>query len=211
MRGAVRNRGRNEDGKTNDVNDLHSFRGYAADVGLSRSRATAQQTSGNMLGTYEIQLLRFCTSCCQRLRSSGIRGTSTKLKQPSETTGIKHLRCRLCCARRFATSQAFALAYRRNTASVSSATWAVLGCRVASSPSDAARSVSLDFSTSAAVERCDGCCRVFDGRSTFRSKRAFSCPNAGQVARRRTMRDATQGVCCLIFTPSAQDVAALSV
>ena len=82
-----------------------------------------------------------CGSVPRVARSSGIRGTSTKLKQPSETTGIKHLRCRLCCARRFATSQAFAPAYRRKTASVSSATWAVLGCRVAPSPSDEERSL----------------------------------------------------------------------
>ena len=49
---------------------------------------------------------------------------------------IIHLRCYLCCARRLATSQALAPAYRRSTSSVSSATLAVLDGRVASSPSD---------------------------------------------------------------------------
>ena len=87
---------------------------------------------------------------------------------------IKHLRCYLCRERRLATSQACAPAYRRRASSVSSATWAVLGCRVASSPSDEERSVSLGFSTSAAVNcasTCDSCCRVVDGRSMFLSKR----------------------------------------
>ena len=55
VRGAVRNQGRREDGKTNEVNDLHSFRGHAADVGSSWSRATVQQTPGNWLSTHEIQ------------------------------------------------------------------------------------------------------------------------------------------------------------
>ena len=70
----------------------------------------------------------------------------------------------------------------------------------------------MDLDTSATVacnSMCDGCCRVFDGRSRSRSKRAVSCPEARQVARRRTMRDATQLVCRLIFKPSAHDVAAL--
>ena len=45
---------------------------------------------------------------------------------------------------------------------------------------------------------CGGCCRLFDGRSRSHSKRAASCPEAGQVARRRTLRDATQLVCRLL-------------
>ena len=64
-------------------------------------------------------------------------------------------------------SQVFAPEYRRSASSVSSITLAVPSCSVASSPSDEERSVSLGFSTSAAVNCasvCDGCCRVFDGR-----------------------------------------------
>ena len=60
---------RAEDGKTNEVNDLHSFRGHAADVASSCSRAAVQQTSGAWLSTREIQRWRFCTSCCYRSRS----------------------------------------------------------------------------------------------------------------------------------------------
>ena len=92
-----------------------------------------------------------------------------------------------------------------------SITWAVLGCRVASSPSDEERSVSLGSRTSAAVDCasiCDGCCRVFDGRPWSLPKRAVSCPEAGQVASRRTMWVATHLVCRLIFKPSSQDIAA---
>ena len=37
---------RGEDGKTNEVNGLHSFRGHVAEVASSRSRAAVQQTSG---------------------------------------------------------------------------------------------------------------------------------------------------------------------
>ena len=157
MRGAVRNRGRREDGKTNEVTDLHSFRGYAADVGSSfGSRTTAQQT---------------------HLKHS--------LRHTAETQRQFHLPRWQC----WIAEWRLHLLTRKDLC-------------------------LLDFSTSAVVECasiCDGCCRVFDGRSWSRSKRAFSCPDAGQVARRRTMRDATQGVCCLIFTMSAQDVGALSV
>ena len=57
-------------------------------------------------------------------------------------------------------SHVFAPEYRRSTSSVSSITMAVPSCSVASSPSDEERSVSLGFSTSAAVNCasvCDGC------------------------------------------------------
>ena len=87
------------------------FETLAVDVASSCLRATVYQTSGN----------RF------RLSRDPAFGL---------LCFIKHLRCYLCCQRRLATSQACAPAYRRSTASVSSATLAVLGCRVASSPSD---------------------------------------------------------------------------
>ena len=53
----------------------------------------------------------------------------------------------------------------------------MLGCRVASSPSDEENRCLWDFSTSPAIECasiCDGCCRVFDGRtrSLFKSTEA---------------------------------------
>ena len=97
-----------------------------------------------------------------------------------ETTGIKHLRCCLRCARRLATSQAFAPAYGWSTSPVSSATLAVLGCRVASSPTDVddlCLWISILQLRSSALPFVTG---------------AVSCPEAGQVARRRTMRGATQ-------------------
>ena len=119
---------RGEDGKTNEVNDLHSFRGHAADVASSCSRAAVQQTSGDWLSTREIQRWRFCTSRCYRSRSLSF------VAHPHENK--INLRCRVCCARRLFTSHAFDLAYRQSTASVSSATLTVLGCRVESSPSD---------------------------------------------------------------------------
>ena len=65
----------------------------------------------------------------------------------------------------------------------------------------------LGFSTSAGVN-CASICRVFDGRPWSLPKRAVSCPEAGQVASRRTMWAATQLVCCLISKPSSQDIAA---
>ena len=70
---------------------------------------------------------------CSRHREIGWIVKGSRVELPCS---IKHLRCYLCCACRLATSQAFAPAYRRSTSSVSSATFAVLGCRVASSPSD---------------------------------------------------------------------------
>ena len=88
---------------------------------------------------------------------------------------------------------------RRSTASVSFATWAVLGCRGASSPSDVEdlclwiwalrlRFRSLPYVTDVAA------------RSRSRSKRAASCPATGQVVRRRTTWVATQFVCSLAET-----------
>ena len=128
-----------------------------------------------------------------------------------EATGIKHLRCYLCCWGRLPTSRVFAPEHRRSTSSVSSITLAVPSCSVASSPSDEERSVSLGFRTSATVDNastCDGCCRVFDCRPWSLPKRAVSCPEAGQVGSRRTMWGATHLVCRLIFKPSSQDIAA---
>ena len=197
---------RGEDGKTNEVNDLHSFRGHAANAASSCSRAAVQQTSGDWLSTREIQRWRFCTSCCQRSRSPSFVHTHLQTKS-RDTTGINHLRCRVCCARRLVTSQAFCCGVLPKH-SVS------FICHVDSARLQTGRSLSLVLGTSATVactSMCDGCCRVFDGRSRSHSKRAASCPEAGQVARRRTMRDATQLVCCLIFKPSAHDVAALPV
>ena len=119
---------RGEDGKTNEVNDLHSFRGHAAEVASSCSRAAVQQTSGDWSSTREIQRWRFCTSCCHRSRSLSF------VAHPLENK--INLRCRVCCARRLVTSQAFDPAYRQSTESVSSATLTVLGCRVEPSESD---------------------------------------------------------------------------
>ena len=126
---------RGDDGNTNEVNDLHSFRGHAANAASSCSRAAVQQTSGDWLSTREIQRWRFCTSCCHRSRSPSFVHTHLQTKW-RDTTGINHLRCRVCCARRLVTSQAFDLAYRQSTESVSSATLTVLGGRLESLPSD---------------------------------------------------------------------------
>ena len=137
------------------------------------------QTSGNWLSTNEIQRWTFYTSCCHRRRSSGIRGTPIFFSS-IETTGIKHLKCCLCCARRLATSQAFALAYSRSTSSVLSNTLAVLGCRVASSPTDVD---DLCLWIQALRQRSSALPYVTG---------AVSCPEKGHVARRRTLWDATQ-------------------
>ena len=96
---------RGEDGNTNEVNDLHSFRGHAANAASSCSRAAVQQTSGDWLSTREIKRWRFCTSCCHRSRSPSFVHTHLQTKS-RDTTGINHLRCRVCCARRLVTSQA---------------------------------------------------------------------------------------------------------
>ena len=73
-------RERGEDGKTNEVNNLQSFRRHAADVASSCSRATVQQTSGDWLSTRVIQRWRFCTSCCHRRRSPSFVAQSLKNK-----------------------------------------------------------------------------------------------------------------------------------
>ena len=102
---------------------------------------------------------------------------------------VIHLGCCLCCACRLARSQAFAPAYSRCSSSVSSATLAVLGCRVASSPSDIEnrclwistlqlRSIALPCATAVAAYS-------IAGRGLFRK------------ARRRTTWVATQIVCRL--------------
>ena len=110
MRRSRESRAKRGRGKTNENNDLHSFRDT-------------------------------CRRCIVVLPSYSVAGVG-KLVGLSRDPELglpcsnKHLRCYLCCARRLATSQAFAPAYRRSTSSVSSATLAVLGCRVASSPSD---------------------------------------------------------------------------
>ena len=125
-----------------------------------------------------VKLVRLCRDpalksyfwCCDKCVTLGMRVTPTR----REATGIKHLRCCLCCWRRLPTSPVFVQEYRRSTSSVWSITLSGPGCRVASSPSDEERSVSLDLSTSAAVNCasiCDGCCRVFDGRPRSLSTR----------------------------------------
>ena len=106
---------------------------------------------------------------CSRHREIGWIVKGSRVELPCS---IKHLRCCLCCACRLATSQAFA-PYRRSTSSVSSATFAVLGCRVASSPSDEEDCclwISALRLPSSALP-LDGCCRVFDGRTWSLSKR----------------------------------------
>ena len=133
---------RREDGKTNEGNDLHSFRDTCR-----RCIVVLPSNSVADIG----KLVRLSLDL-----SSG----SSMLHQTSQMLSLR-------CARRLSTSQAFAPAYRRSTSSVSSATFAVPCCRLESSPSDMRRPLSLDLDTSATVARnsmCDGCCRAFDGR-----------------------------------------------
>ena len=64
---------RREDGKTNEVNDLYSFRGHAADVVSSCSRATVQQTS-----YWRDSALEVLYFVLPQTQITFIRGTPTK-------------------------------------------------------------------------------------------------------------------------------------
>ena len=158
------NRERREDGKANKVNDLHSFRDTC------RGRCILVPTSYRVADAVKLVTL-------SRDPALGL------------LCNILHLRCYLWCARRSATPQAFAPAYRRSTSSVSSSTLAVLGGRVASSPSDEEdlclwmsalwlRSNALPYATVLAAHS-------LAGRGLFRK------------ARRRTTWVGTQIVCRL--------------
>ena len=205
---------RGEDGKTKEVNVLFSFRGHATDVALSCSRATVQQTSGDWLRTREIQRWRFCTSYSHRNRSPSFLTHPTE-KQNQEIRQGSPISDAVSVARAgWSHLKHFAVAYCQSTASVSSATLTVLGCRVESSPSDVG-----DFSVFGL--RYFGCGRAIPcmtivavysmaGRGLTRNAQ-FLVQNPAKLPGGERLRNATQLVCRLIFKPSAQDVAAFRV
>ena len=133
---------------------------HDADGGLWCTAIQTPQTSCNLFDCVEIHRQRFYFLVLRHMHDIGHARHTHECGTRGEATGILHLRCYLCCWRRLPISPIFASEYRRSTSSVSFITLAVPSCSVASSSADEERSVSLGFSTSAAVNCasiCDGC------------------------------------------------------
>ena len=118
---------RGEDGKTNEVNGLHSFRGHVAEVASSCSRAAVADI-GCLVEYSRDPALEVLYFVLPQKQITFIRDApSSKTRSISDVVSV---------ARAGWSHLKHHLAYCQSTESFSSATLTVLGCRVESSPSD---------------------------------------------------------------------------